>query len=219
VSNRTHIPVVGIVGGIGSGKSSVAKWVAKRHSDLILINGDETGHEVLTRPSVKDAIRKRFGEAVFDVDGHVDRKSLGQIVFGSKNDQRLARRDLEQIVHPQIRKIFEERIAEAAASGKSVVLLDAAVLFEAGWNDLCHTIVFVDVPDNHRLDRLRETRGWDEAEVRSREASQAPLETKRKNAQSIIENVESLEEAGQKLESLVTRIRDTSTRDLNDITA
>lgn len=79
VSERTHIPVIGIVGGIGSGKSSVARWVATRHHDVSLINGDQVGHEVLTEAAVRDAVRKRFGEPVFNADGQINRQAPGRL--------------------------------------------------------------------------------------------------------------------------------------------
>jgi len=211
VSDRTPIPVIGIVGGIGSGKSSVARWVATCHPDVLLINGDDVGHEVLTLKTVRDAVRQRFGDSVFDATGfdttgQIDRRALGQVVFGASDEQQAARRDLERIVHPRIRETFEKRIAEAAAARKVAVLLDAAVLFEAGWNDLCHAIVFVDVPRDERLGRLRAGRGWDEREVERRESSQVPLETKRSRSQFTIDNAQSIDEAGRQLEGLLTRI-------------
>jgi dephospho-CoA kinase len=205
VSERTHIPVIGIVGGIGSGKSSVARWVAARHSDVALINGDEIGHEVLTDVAVRDAIRKRFGEPVFNTDGQIKRKALGQVVFGSNREQQSARDDLERIVHPKIRETFAGKIANSAAAGKRAVLLDAAVLFEAGWNDLCHAVVFIDVPRDERFARLRETRGWDDAETERRESSQASLESKRGRSQFIVDNSRSVEAAGRQLEEFLLK--------------
>ncbi len=205
MSERTHIPVIGIVGGIGSGKSSVARWVAARHNDVALINGDEIGHEVLTDVAVRDAIRKRFGEPVFNADGQINRKALGQVVFGSNREQQSARDDLERIVHPKIRETIAGKIANSAAAGKWAVLLDAAVLFEAGWNDLCHAVVFIDVPRDERLARLRETRGWDDAETERRESSQASLESKRRQSQFIVDNSRSVEAAGRQLEEFLLK--------------
>jgi dephospho-CoA kinase len=209
VSDHTHIPVVGIVGGIGSGKSSVARWVATRDPDVLLINGDEVGHEVLTFNAVQDALRQRFGQRVFDATGQIDRSAMGQLVFGSSDEKHSARHDLECIVHPRIRETFEKRIADANTAKKHAVLLDAAVLFEAGWNDLCQAIVFIDVPRGERLGRLRAGRGWDETEVERREASQVSLETKRNRSNFVIDNAQSIEEAGRKLRDL---IRDLQTR-------
>jgi len=209
VPDHTHIPVVGIVGGIGSGKSSVARWVATHDPDVLLINGDEVGHEVLTLKGVQEAVRQRFGQSVFDAAGQIDRRAMGQLVFGPGEEKQTARHDLERIVHPQIRETFEKRIAEAEAANKRAVLLDAAVLFEAGWNDLCHAIVFVDVPRGERLGRLLVGRGWDEPEVERREASQVPLETKRSRSNFVIDNAQSIDEGGRQLREL---IKDLQTR-------
>jgi dephospho-CoA kinase len=206
VSERTHIPVIGIVGGIGSGKSSVARWVAARHSDVKLVSGDEIGHEVLTESAVRDAIRKRFGEPVFNADGQINRKTLGQVVFGSSREHQSARVDLERIVHPKIRETIAGKIANSAAAGKRAVLLDAAILFEAGWNDLCHAVVFIDVPRDERIARLRETRGWDEGETERRESSQASLELKRSRSQFVVDNSRSVEAAGRQLEELLLKM-------------
>jgi dephospho-CoA kinase len=85
-------------------------------------------------------------------------------------------------------------------------LLDAAVLFEAGWNDLCHAIVFIEVPRAQRLGRLHAGRGWDEAEVERREASQVSLETKRNRSQFVIDNARSIDEAGRELEQRLLQI-------------
>jgi dephospho-CoA kinase len=172
---------------------------------VLLINGDEVGHEVLTQTTVLDAVRHRFGDSVFNAGGQIDRRTLGQVVFGSSEEQQTARHDLERIVHPRIRETIEKRIAEAAAAKKTAVLLDAAVLFEAGWNDLCHAIVFVDVPRSERLARLRASRGWDETELERRESSQVPLETKQRRSDFVIDNARSIDEAGQRLEEILTR--------------
>jgi dephospho-CoA kinase len=205
VLDHTHIPVFGIVGGIGSGKSSVARWVATYDPGVVLINGDEVGHEVLTHKAAQEAIRQRFGEGVFDRAGQIDRRALGHLVFGPSEEKRAARHDLERIVHPQIRETFVRRIAEAEAAKKQAVLLDAAVLFEAGWNDLCHAIVFIDVPRGERLNRLHTGRNWDEADVERREASQVSLETKRKQSDFVIDNAHSVDEAGRQLEQVLSK--------------
>jgi dephospho-CoA kinase len=206
VPDHTQIPVLGIVGGIGSGKSSVARWVATHDPGVVLINGDEVGHEVLTHKSALEAIRQRFGEGVFDGTGQIDRRALGHVVFGPSDEKHAARHDLERIVHPRIRETFLKRIAEAKAAKKQAVLLDAAVLFEAGWNDLCHAIVYIDVPRGERLSRLQTGRGWDEAEVERREASQVSLETKRNRAQFVIDNAQSVDEAGRQLTEVLAKL-------------
>lgn len=206
VSDHTHIPVVGIVGGIGSGKSSVARWITTHDPGVVLINGDEVGHEVLTHKAAQEAIRRRFGDGVFDGTGQIDRRSLGQLVFGPSDEKHAARHDLERIVHPRIRETIARRIADAEAAKKQAVLLDAAVLFEAGWNDLCHAVVFIDVPRGERLKRLWAGRGWDETEVERREASQVSLETKRSRSDFVIDNAQSVDEAGRQLKDVLTEL-------------
>jgi dephospho-CoA kinase len=180
--------------------------MAARHNDVVLVSGDEIGHEVLTQPAVRDAIRKRFGEPVFIADGQINRKALGQVVFGSNRQQLAARDDLERIVHPRIRETIAGQIAASAAAGKRAVLLDAAVLFEAGWNDLCHAVVFIDVPRDQRYARLRETRGWDDAETERRESSQASVESKRSRSQFVVDNSGSVEAAGRQLEEILLKM-------------
>jgi dephospho-CoA kinase len=206
VVHRTSIPVVGFVGGIGSGKSSLVQWIASRQGDMVVINGDEVGHEVLKIPAVRDEIRAQFGDQVLGPDGQIDRKVLGRIVFGTEENQKRSLHQLERIVHPRIRETFEKRIADAAADRKSAVLLDAAVLFEAGWNDLCHLVVYVDVPRDQRVDRLRRDRGWSDPEIERRESSQLSLETKRSRSQFIVDNSRSLEDSGRELEQTLSQI-------------
>jgi dephospho-CoA kinase len=205
VLDRANIPVIGIVGGIGSGKSALARWAADRHDDWVVIDGDAVGHEILALPAVRKQVRERFGALVFDALGHVDRKALGRAVFGPQEDNKSALADLERIVHPRIREAFEHRIADAAAAGRSAVLLDAAVLFEAGWNDLCNAVVFVDVPIEERRRRLQANRNWDETELSRREASQLSLETKRSRANFVIDNGYAIDAAGRQLEQFVRR--------------
>jgi len=110
-------------------------------------------------------------------------------------------------VHPGIRKGIEREIARARSAGQvEVILLDAAVLFEAGWNDLCNAVFYVHVPDEVRLERVTRTRGWDEAELKKREASQWSLADKQSRADGVVDNSGSLEEAGAQLERLVRQL-------------
>jgi dephospho-CoA kinase len=173
---------------------------------MSLVSGDEIGHEVLTLSAVRDAIRERFGEPVFNADGQIDRRALGQVVFGSHQDHQSAREDLERIVHPRIRETIARQIADAESAGKRAVLLDAAVLFEAGWNDLCHAVVFIEVPRSDRFARLRESRGWDDRETDRRESSQASLDSKKNRAEFVVDNSRSLAAAGQQLENIVMQV-------------
>jgi dephospho-CoA kinase len=178
-----RLPVVGIVGGIGAGKSLVADALARRGGHLI--PADQLGHEALRQEDVKRVVVERFGPAVLDEGGAVSRRRLGARVFGDEAE----RRALEAIVFPYIGRRVGEEIARAAGvAGARFVVLDAAVMLEAGWAGACDRILFVDAPRDVRLARLRATRGWTEEELRRREAAQLPLEEKRRRADAVIDN-------------------------------
>ena len=203
--NQRVLPVVGIVGGIGSGKSAVAKWVAAR-APVTLIDADQLGHQALLLNSVREALRVRFGPSIFGDDGFVIRSKLARLVFGDSAVMKQNRRDLEQIVHPEIRRKIFEAIAQAADGPSQVVLLDAAVLFEAGWRALCDLVVFIDTPLAIRLDRVKLTRGWTSEELANREASQKSVQEKVRESDLTVSNDRDLDSAGQQLlESLQQR--------------
>ena len=193
-----RIPVVGIVGGIGSGKSAVADWVAA-NAPVLVLNADRFGHESLEESSVKRALCDRFGPKILGQDGRIVRSELARRVFGADAFHVTARQDLERIVHPEIGRRISAEIANAAAAGLDAVLLDAAVLLEAGWRDKCDLVVFVDSPDSLRLERVLEHRGWDLAELLRRESSQWCLTEKRREADLLIQNDDDLEQAGRSL--------------------
>ena len=198
MSSQTQPVVAGILGGIGSGKSAVARGLSD-HLSVLIIDADRIGHDVLTFPQIKDQIRQSFGDDVFD-GNDVDRKQLAALVFGSDPQHSRSLKILESIVHPEIRRQVELQIQQADGN-RDVVVLDAAVMLEAGWNDLCDFIVFVDTPFEVLLDRVQRNRGWSEDELRRREASQVPLERKRLASQFVIDNSASLENAVQQFVS------------------
>jgi dephospho-CoA kinase len=188
---------VGLVGGIGSGKSTISRRAAERFG-FVLIDGDAVGHAALTDPAVRSQLVERFGEGILGADGAVDRRSLAARVFGRSEDQVASKAALERIVHPLIEETFRDRIAAAQRDGAPAVLLDAAVLFEAGWQRFCDLVVFVDAPAELRRSRVA-GRGWSEAEWRRREESQLSLDEKRRRSNAVIENSASLDEAADGL--------------------
>lgn len=193
------LPVVGLVGGIGSGKSSLIHWLAGRRHVAIL-DADRIGHAVLLQTGVREEIRQTFGPDVFDADGQIDRPRLGRLVFGDSPEQIRHRKALEAIVHPLIRAEIERQIADHQQQRDvDLILLDAAILLEAGWNSLCDLVVFIETPFALRAQRVVDTRGWNEDELRRREASQWPLEEKRAASDLSIDNTDSIDAAGERL--------------------
>jgi dephospho-CoA kinase len=184
------IPVVGLIGGIGAGKSLAASSLA--HLGLLVLDADAIGHALLAQRPARDRVVERFGSGVLMApvagaegsDPEVDRKALGRIVFADPS----ARRDLEAILHPAMRKTFERAIARAGRNGQAGVVLDAAILYEAGWNTLCDTVIFIEVPRDQRLARLASERGWSAEDLDVRERAQAPLAEKRERADHVLEN-------------------------------
>lgn len=204
-SNTTdrRMPVVGFIGGIGSGKSSLARWLADRRR-AVVIDADAIGHEVLTQPDIQQRLRERFGPEVLS-DGHVDRSWLAARVFGDSDEHRRNRADLEAIVHPPMRDAFVTAIQQARESGDvEMMLIDAAILLETGWGDICDAVVFLDAPFEQRLRRVA-VRNWSAEDLRRRGASQWPLDQKRAAADVVIDNSGTIEAAGRHLEQFLTQ--------------
>lgn len=198
MSDAKYIPVIGVVGGIGSGKSFFAQTLAK-HKNVVIVEGDGVGHMLLTQPEIQERIRKRFGADVFAADGTILRRALGERVFGTSDPHKAAKADLESIVHPSLSAELQRQIAETRAAGiADAIILDAAVLLEAGWRKFCDAVVLIDVPPDIRLQRVQSTRGWSESEFHAREATQFSIEKKRAAADYVLENVGPIEVVQQK---------------------
>jgi dephospho-CoA kinase len=189
--------VVGLVGGIGSGKSLVAKLLAERGGRIV--SGDEAGHEALRQPEIRLRVVERFGPGILDPSGEIARRKLAGIVFS--NEQ--ARKDLEAIVFPWIERELENQIERARAEPDvRFVIVDAAVMLEAGWDHGCNRLIYINVPREVRLRRLAE-RGWELSQIEAREKAQWPLEEKASRADAIIDNGGDRAETSRQVEALV----------------
>jgi dephospho-CoA kinase len=182
--------VLGLVGGIGSGKSLVASMLGDMGA--VVLDADRAGHAVLREQDVIRAIQERWGDRVLDTKGQVDRREVAKIVFASGNDPE--RKFLEELTHPRIKAALEQELATIKASPEKppVVVVDAALLFEAGWDKLCDKILYVDAPRDVRLERAV-ARGWSIEQFNAREAAQLPLVEKGARSQIIIRNARTLE--------------------------
>jgi dephospho-CoA kinase len=125
-------------------------------------------------------------------------------VFGSEIHHQQALIKLEKIVHPEIRRQVEKQLGEVSDETE-VVVLDAAVMLEAGWNDLCNTIVFVDTHFETRLKRVEENRGWTSDELRRRESSQVSLDDKQEVSEFVVDNSGSLENAVEQFATFIEK--------------
>lgn len=192
--------IIGLTGSIGAGKTVVAEVLAGLGG--VVIDADKIGHEVLCRDDVKQGLRKIWGDKVFSANCEIDRKKMANIVFEDPGN----RKKLEDLLHPLMREFFLERIEIAQGEGVSAVILDAAILFEAGWDDLCTHTIFVDAPRELRLLRVQNGRGWDENELTRRETAQNSLDNKKERCTFCVENNSDTSHLNELVSNIFTHI-------------
>jgi dephospho-CoA kinase len=190
--------LVGLTGGIGSGKSTVARLLEKRgavvfDADLLAREAVEPGTPGHT------AVIDRFGADVLAPGGELDREALASIVFADP----AARRDLEQIVHPEVRRLFAEG-TEAYRDSDRVVVFSAPLLVETGMHTAFEILVVVSATVATQIQRLMRQRGMSEASIRARIDAQAPLEDKAAVADFLVDNEGTLDELESQVERLWT---------------
>ncbi len=188
--------VIGIAGGVASGKSFVTEGLKQLGAKTI--DADVVAHEVLREPAVKKKLHERWGDDVLDDDGEINRSAVARIVFAPTAKAADELTFLEQTVHPRIGERLNQQVEELRATETQAVVLDAAVMFKAGWDRFCDIIVFVDATDEKRLERAVQ-RGWTQEQFESREEAQEMLETKRSRADVVIDNSDSVENTTRQL--------------------
>ncbi len=193
----TMLPsTIGLTGGIGSGKSAVAS-VFQEHG-CVVANADENAKAVLQDSEVRDQLVEWWGSKILDIDGHVDRKVLAEIVFNDAS----ARKQLEALVHPRVRQIQEAQFKNAP-QGTQALIIDAPLLIEAGLDTLCDAVVYVEASREIRIERVQKTRGWTEEELTRRELAQLPLDTKRNKADYVLINEGTLDEVHNQVKQIL----------------
>ena len=189
--------IIGLTGGIGSGKSTVAQFLAELGA--VVTDVDRVGHEVLKRDSeVRQQIVNAFGKQVVGSDGEIDREKLGEIVFGNPE----VRAKLNQIIHPPMYDMVKAQLEEYRRQGVGVVVLDAPLLIEAGWTSLVDEVWVTTAPEATVLKRLRERMGLSEQESMARINSQSPSEERVKRADIVIDTDCELDELKAKVTEL-----------------
>jgi dephospho-CoA kinase len=183
--------ILGLVGGIGSGKSTVAEMFCQLGAKRI--DADQIGHEILQRPDIQIAARNRWGNSIFDANTKLNRKALAQIVFNPSETGREELRFLNFLVHPLITQKIEDQICQWSESGCCCLVLDAPLLLENHWERKIDYLIFVDVPRSARIARTQR-RGWTSAELDARESAQLNVDEKRRRADWIINNSGNLDE-------------------------
>ena len=181
--------VVGLTGGIGTGKSEVTRALAELGASVI--DADRVGHEAY-RPhkGIWQEVVQAFGEGILQPDGEVDRKALGTIVFSQPD----ARTKLNGIMHPWMAKEIERQIDQMRHDGVEVVGLEAALLIEAGWQRLVDELWVTTADEDEAVRRVSRRSGLTEEQVRGRMATQMPVSQKIEQADVVIDNSGNLED-------------------------
>lgn len=179
--------IIGLVGGVASGKSYVAELL--ENLGALRIDADRLGHEVLLVKEVREHLARIWGPSILTDRGEVDRSQVSKLVFGNSMKAVAGRRQLEAIVHPRIRSLALDRMAAVRALPEVplAIVIDAPLLIEAGWESLCDFILFIDSPLEDRVQRAT-ARGWTETQFADRENSQIPLDEKRSRATHFLDN-------------------------------
>jgi dephospho-CoA kinase len=189
---------VGLTGGIGSGKSTVARLLAGRGA--VVVDADLLARQVVEPGSAGyQAVLDRFGPAVAGPDGGLDRRALADLVFADPS----ALADLNAIVHPAVRAAIAGRLAELR-EGDGVVVLDIPLLVESGRSYGAAAVLVVDCPEDVAVQRLVEQRGMDEADARRRMAAQVPRAERLAAADLVIDNSGSPEQLEAEVERVWT---------------
>jgi dephospho-CoA kinase len=194
------VKLIGLTGGIGSGKSTVAAML--RELGAIVIDADEATHAVYAPGTPGfDAVVRDFGPD-FITNGQVDRRLLGALVFADDE----ARMRLNAIVHPLVRDWMAQRTAEAVQGGAEVVVQDVPLLFETGLERLFSSVVLVYVPQELQVERLVAGRLLPEPRARAVIAAQMPIDEKRRRAHHVIDNSGTVEQTRRQVEEMWAQI-------------
>ena len=189
--------VIGLTGSIGTGKSEVARLLESLGA--VVINADQVGHEAYA-PNTESwrEVVEAFGRDILQSTGEIDRRKLGAIVFS--DSQQMAK--LNGIMHPRIAGMVGERIEKLRTQGTEVVVVEAALLFEAKWDYLVDEVWTTDAPVETVIQRLRDRNGLQEEEVRKRIDSQMDREERLARSHLVLDNSGDVAELEQTVSSL-----------------
>jgi len=189
--------VIGLTGGIGSGKSTVSEML--RAKGAAVVSADLVGHEVYQPgTAVWDEVVAAFGRDVLTADQEIDRRKLGSIVFADPE----ARRRLNAITHPPMRRLMAERLDDLRRQGVRVAVLEAALLIEAGWVDLADEVWLTLVGPAEAAQRLMARSGLSREEAEARIASQLSNQERLEHADVVIDTDCSLAEVARRVDEL-----------------
>mgnify|MGYP000881741337 CR=1 FL=1 len=193
--------VVGLTGGIGSGKSTVSRILQKKGYPLIDL--DKISHEVIEYPEVIEKLVKAFGEDILDENGKISRRKLGAVVFGNGNKEKL--REINSIMHPVILAEMRRQVRLLEKINK-IVFVEIQLLFEVKWEKEFDVILLVYADRETQIKRVMERDGRTFEEVEKIINSQINLEEKKKKSDYVIDNTKKIEEVELEIEKILEEL-------------
>lgn len=192
--------IIGLTGGIASGKSTVSRYLIEQ--GLAVLDADKLVH-VLQAPGGRlyEALVAHFGAGILDQAGHLDRPKLAELIFSSPEQMAASSHLQDGIIREALRQELDSLLTKEA-----VVVLDIPLLFEKGYEAWCDQVWLVAVDEETQLNRLMARNGYPVEDAKKRMASQMPLAEKRQKAHAIIDNNGSLEETYKQVQSLLERL-------------
>jgi len=194
--------LIGITGGIGTGKTTVANLLAER--GWVVYHSDETAREVMSKDEeVRSEIAELLGPDVLTADG-LDRQKIAELVFGGTDEHKMRLDLLDRIVHPRVLEQHMLAIEKHEEEGTAIMAIDSALLFEVGLEEGFDWIIVVDAPMEERVRRLKERSNLTDEQVEDRMKEQLPMQEKRSLADFVIENGGSLADLKSAVEKVAT---------------
>lgn len=192
--------VVGLTGGIASGKSTISNMIKEKGFTVIDADVEARIAVEIGRPAYNKIV-EYFGEEILQEDKTIDRGKLGAIVFNDKEK----REKLNSFVHPEVRKQMLTKKEEALKNNEKLVVLDIPLLFESKLTYMVDKVLLVYVDEDTQLKRLMDRNGFTEEEAKARIRSQMPLREKLKMSDGVIDNNGTIEESRKQLDEILTK--------------
>jgi len=176
-------PIIGIIGGIGSGKSTVAAQFGRL--GCAVIDADKIAHKIIEQENIKQKIVERFGNSILDKSGMINRSKLAQAAFANPEKYQ----QLNAIVHPPVIEYVEQLISQYENESKlKAIVLDVPLLVEIGWQKRCNRLIFVECRKNLRVARAQKNGILNEKQLEIRENFQISLDNKKKLSDNVVDN-------------------------------
>ncbi len=188
--------IIGITGGVGAGKSEILKYLENEYK-AVVVQADKAGHLVMEPGgSCYEPVRRLFGDGVKNPDGTLNRRAIGQIVFGNE----ASLKKLNAVIHPAVKEYIKEQIAIAKESGRKLFVIEAALLIEDDYGAICDELWYIYTSEPVRRQRLKENRGYTDEYITRIMGEQLPEEVFRRECGWTLDNSFSFENTKEQID-------------------